>query len=276
MDQIGPLARTVRDIAYVLQVMAGPDENDKITLRQKIPNYPEALNGQIKGVKIGVPKEYLNAAKPDVRQSIKSALKTMENLGCICEEVSLPHTQAAVFAYYTLVSVESVFSLGIMDHRLCNYEIDLSIYERRLCFKPDQLGKEAQRRIRYGTKMLINKHDEKHIRQAQHIRNMVKRDFEQLLSRFDLIIGPTVPATAYKIGELIHRPLQMCQDDLLTVGASLAGLPGLSVPCGWINGLPVGMQLIGKAFQEEVLLKVAHHFEQETKFNRFPPLYNTI
>ncbi len=274
LDQIGPVTQNVEDSAYVLQAIAGHDPLDSTSADVEIPDYTSALTGDIRGLRIAVPKEYLGeGVDAKVRERIMEALRTLESLGAVWEEVSLPHTDYAVAAYYILASSEASSNLARFDGvrygvRTMNADNLLEMYEKT---RSEGFGPEVKRRIMLGTYSLSSGYYDAYYLKAQQVRTLIKRDFEQVFEKYDVIIGPTAPTTAFKIGEQINDPLTMYLNDILTIPVSLAGVPAISIPCGFADGLPVGLQLIGKYYDESTVLRTAHAFEQHTAYHKQRP-----
>jgi len=274
LDQIGPITKNVEDSAYVLQAIAGYDNMDSTSANVEIPDYISALNGDIKGLRIGVPKEYLGQGiDPKVKESVLSALKVLESLGATWDEVSLPHTDYAVATYYLLASSEASSNLARFDGvrygvRAENPDnlIDMYVKSRSQGF-----GDEVKRRIMLGTYALSSGYYDAYYLKAQKVRTLIKQDFDQVFANYDVIIGPTAPTTAFPIGSQVDDPLTMYLNDIVTIPVSLAGVPAISVPCGLADGLPVGLQIIGKAFDEATVLRVAHAYEQNTEHHKLRP-----
>jgi aspartyl-tRNA(Asn)/glutamyl-tRNA(Gln) amidotransferase subunit A len=274
LDQIGPITRTVEDNAYLLQVIAGVDPMDSTSANVEVPNYVAALTGDIKGLKIAVPKEYLGeGVAEEVRQSVLDALKVLEKLGATWEEVSLPHSKYALATYYLLASSEASANLARFDGVRYGYRTDnaknlIDMYKQT---RSEGFGNEVKRRIMLGTFALSSGYYDAYYKKAQKVRTLIKQDFEKVFEKYDVIIGPTTPTPAFKIGEKTNDPLTMYANDILTIPVNLAGVPGISVPCGFVNGLPVGLQIIGKHFDESTIYRVAHAFEQATDYHKQKP-----
>lgn len=274
LDQIGPITRTVEDNAYLLQAISGLDPMDSTSANVDVPNFVGALSGDIKGLKIAVPKEYLGEGVRDsVRQSVLAALKTLEGLGAVWEEVSLPHSKYALAAYYLLSSSEASANLARFDGVRYGYRTPdagnlMELYKKT---RAEGFGDEVKRRIMLGTFALSSGYYDAYYKKAQQVRTLIKQDFENVFEKYDVIIGPTTPTPAFKIGENIDDPLTMYANDILTIPLNLAGLPGISVPCGFDDGLPLGLQIIGKHFDEASVYRVAHAFEQATDFHKEKP-----
>ncbi|SEN94446.1 aspartyl/glutamyl-tRNA(Asn/Gln) amidotransferase subunit A [Terribacillus saccharophilus] len=275
LDQIGPMTRTVEDNAHLLQAIVGHDEMDSTSADVEIPNYTEALKQDVKGLRIAVPSEYLGEGVSDeVRESIKAALKVYEDLGATWEEVSLPHSRYAVAAYYLLSSSEASANLARFDGvrygvRSTQAEnmIDVFKYSRR-----DGFGEEVKRRIMLGTFALSSGYYDAYYKKAQKARTLIKNDFDKVFEDYDVIVGPTTPTPAFKVGEKVEDPLTMYATDILTIPVNLAGVPGISLPCGFSSeGLPIGLQIIGKHFDEATIYRAAHAFEQATDHHKQKP-----
>lgn len=274
LDQIGPLTKNVEDSAYVLQAIAGHDRRDTTSARVDIPDYTAALTGDIKGLRIGVAKEYLGAGiDPEVKARVMEALKTFEALGAVWEEVSLPHTDYAIATYYLLASSEASSNLARFDGVRYGVRAEdpanlLDLYKKS---RSQGFGPEVKRRIMLGTYALSSGYYDAYYKKAQQVRTLIKRDFDQAFQRYDVIVGPTAPTTAFRIGEQVGDPLTMYLNDICTIPVSLAGVPAISVPCGLADGLPVGLQIIGKPFDEATVLRAAHAFEGHTEFHKLRP-----
>lgn len=274
LDQIGPITRTVEDNAYLLQAISGLDPMDSTSANVDVPDYVSALTGDIQGLKIAVPKEYLGeGVSEEVRQSVLDALKVLESLGATWEEVSLPHSKYALATYYLLASSEASANLARFDGVRYGYRTDnaknlIDMYKQT---RSEGFGNEVKRRIMLGTFALSSGYYDAYYKKAQKVRTLIKQDFENVFEKYDVIIGPTTPTPAFKIGEKTSDPLTMYANDILTIPVNLAGVPGISVPCGFVNGLPVGLQIIGKHFDESTVYRVAHAFEQATNYHKQKP-----
>ncbi|SFX19001.1 aspartyl/glutamyl-tRNA(Asn/Gln) amidotransferase subunit A [Thermoactinomyces sp. DSM 45891] len=266
LDQIGPLTKNVEDSAYVLQAIAGHDQYDSTSANVEVPDYLSALTGDVKGLRVGVPKEMMGEGiDPKVKALIQRSLSTLESLGATIEEVSLPHSEYAVATYYLIAPAEASSNLARFDgvrYGVRKYGENLiDLYHET---RSQGFGPEVKRRIMLGTYALSSGYYDAYYKKAQQVRTLIAQDFEQLFAKYDVIIGPTTPTTAFKLNERIDDPMTMYANDMCTIPANLAGLPGISVPCGLSDGLPVGLQIIGKPFAEATLLRVAHAFEQAT------------
>ncbi|MBH5320233.1 Asp-tRNA(Asn)/Glu-tRNA(Gln) amidotransferase subunit GatA [Paenibacillus sp. GSMTC-2017] len=274
LDQIGPLTKNVEDSAFVLQAIAGYDASDSTSAKVEIPDYTASLTGDVKGLRIGVPKEYLGAGiDPRVKEAVMNALKVYESLGATWEEVSLPHTDYAIAAYYLLASSEASSNLARFDGvrygvRADNPDNLIDLYRKS---RSQGFGSEVKRRIMLGTYALSSGYYDAYYLKAQKVRTLIKQDFDNVFNQFDLIIGPTAPTPAFRIGEQVGDPLTMYLNDICTIPVSLAGVPAISVPCGTADGLPIGLQIIGKAFDESTVLRAAHAFEAHTDHHKLRP-----
>jgi aspartyl-tRNA(Asn)/glutamyl-tRNA(Gln) amidotransferase subunit A len=274
LDQIGPITKNVEDAVYVLQAIAGHDPMDSTSADVEVPDYTAALTGDVRGLRIGVPKEYLGEGiAPKVKEAVLAALNVYESLGATWEEVSLPHTEYAVAAYYLLASSEASSNLARFDGvrygvRAENPDNLIDLYRKS---RSQGFGAEVKRRIMLGTYALSSGYYDAYYLKAQKVRTLIKQDFDQVFEKFDVIIGPTAPTTAFRIGEQIDDPLTMYLNDICTIPVNLAGLPAVSVPCGLADGLPVGMQIIGRAFDETTVLRVAYAYEQATEHHKLRP-----
>ncbi|RBW70828.1 Asp-tRNA(Asn)/Glu-tRNA(Gln) amidotransferase subunit GatA [Bacillus taeanensis] len=274
LDQIGPITTTVEDNAYLLQAISGYDKMDSTSANVDVPDYLSSLTGDVKGLKIAVPKEYLaEGVAEDVKARVREALDKLESMGAVWEEVSLPHTKYATAAYYLIASSEASANLARFDGvrygvRAENAENLLDLYKKT---RSEGFGDEVKRRIMLGTFALSSGYYDAYYKKAQKVRTLIKQDFEKVFENYDVIIGPTTPTTAFKIGEKTDDPLTMYANDILTIPVNLAGVPAISVPCGLANGLPVGLQIIGKHFDEQMVYRVAHAFEQETDYHKAKP-----
>ncbi|QMV41023.1 Asp-tRNA(Asn)/Glu-tRNA(Gln) amidotransferase subunit GatA [Cohnella cholangitidis] len=274
LDQIGPITKNVEDSAYVLQAIAGHDERDTTSAKVDIPDYLSALTGDVKGLRIGVPKEYLGQGiDPQVKERVLEALKVFESMGAAWEEISLPHTEYAIATYYLLASSEASSNLARFDGVRYGVRADnpanlIDLYRRS---RSEGFGPEVKRRIMLGTYALSSGYYDAYYKKAQQVRTLIKQDFDNAFEKYDLIIGPTAPTPAFKLGAQVGDPLTMYLNDICTIPVSLAGVPAISIPCGSADGLPVGLQIIGKPFDERTVLRAAHAFESQTGFHDLRP-----
>jgi len=275
LDQGGPMARTAEDLALLMNVMAGFDPRDSTSLEREREDYARELVKPVKGLKIGLPKEFFGAgATPDVMGAVEAAIASFRKLGCETVEVSLPNMKLAVPVYYVLAPAEASSNLARYDgvrygYRAPEYSDLTDLY---LKSRAQGFGAEVKRRILIGTYVLSHGYYDAYYIQAQRVRRLVARDFAEAFERCDVIMGPTSPGTAFRIGEKVNDPVQMYLNDIYTIPANLAGLPGMSIPCGFDGkGLPVGLQLIGNYFAEARMLGLAHQYQQATDWHARAP-----
>lgn len=275
LDQIGPITRNVKDCALMLEVIAGYDRRDSTSVDIEVPRYTESIGRDIKGLKIGIPKEYfIEGIDAVVKKRVEESIDVFKALGAETVEVSLPHTKYAVSCYYIIGPAEASSNLARYDgvhygHRSEKAEdlIDMYIETRNEGF-----GAEAKRRILLGTYALSSGYYDAYYLKAQKVRTKIGDDFKEAFKKCDCLLTPTSPTTAFKIGEKSQDPLQMYLSDIFTIPANLAGIPAVSVPCGFDDGgLPVGMQLMAAPFAEETLIKAAHAFERSTEHHKKTP-----
>ncbi|WP_018932387.1 Asp-tRNA(Asn)/Glu-tRNA(Gln) amidotransferase subunit GatA [Gracilibacillus lacisalsi] len=275
LDQIGPITRTVEDNAHLLQAIVGHDNMDSTSANVNIPNYGDAFKEDVKGLRIAVPKEYLQeGVDPEVKEAVLAALKQYEELGATWEEVSLPHSKYAVAAYYLLAASEASANLarfdGVRYGKRTEKNVDMIDMFKES--RAEGFGDEVKRRIMLGTFALSSGYYDAYYKKAQKVRTLIKNDFEKIFDEYDVVIGPTTPTPAYKIGEKIDDPLTMYTDDVLTTPVNLAGLPGMSIPCGFSSeGLPIGLQIIGRHFDEATIYRTAYAYEQATDHHKKRP-----
>lgn len=274
LDQIGPLTKNVEDAAYVLQAISGLDVKDSTSADVEVPDYLSALTGEIKGLSVGVPKEMMGeGVSAGVRARVEEAIQKLEQMGATIKEVSLPHSEYAVATYYLLAPAEASSNLARYDGvRYGVRKPGKNLLDMYLETRSQGFGPEVKRRIMLGTYALSSGYYDAYYLKAQKVRTLIRQDFERIFEEVDVIVGPTAPTTAFKIGEKVDDPLTMYMNDILTIPVNLAGLPAISVPCGLADGLPVGLQVIGKAFDESTILRVAHAYEQATERLPVPPL----
>jgi aspartyl-tRNA(Asn)/glutamyl-tRNA(Gln) amidotransferase subunit A len=276
LDQIGPLTKNVSDCAIMLNTIAGYDSADSTSVPRDVPDYTTALQKGLKGVRVGIPKEYGTGAgmDPEVLDAVNSAVQIIEDMGAEKIEVSLPHTEYAVAAYYVIAPSEASSNLARYDgvkYGARDKDQDELIKMYRST-RSRGFGLEVQRRIIIGTYCLSAGYYEAYYGKASQVRTLIMEDFNKAFEACDVLLCPVVPTPAFKIGENIDDPLTMYLMDIFTISANLAGIPGMSVPCGFSNeGHPIGLQLMGKHFNEEMLFKVAFNFEQATDFHKKKP-----
>ncbi|AOA02684.1 MULTISPECIES: Asp-tRNA(Asn)/Glu-tRNA(Gln) amidotransferase subunit GatA [Carnobacterium] len=275
LDQIGPFTRTVKDNAYVLNAISGYDANDSMSSGTSVPDFTANLTGDIKGMKIGVPKEYLQEGiDEEIKKSVLAAIDTYKELGATVEEVSLPHSKYGIAVYYIIASSEASSNLQRFDGVRYGYRSPEaeSLEELYVMSRSEGFGMEVKRRIMLGTFSLSSGYYDAYFKKAGQVRTLIKQDFANVFADYDLILGPTTPTTAFNLGENMDDPLTMYMNDILTVPVNLAGVPAISIPCGFAeNGMPIGLQLIGKHFDEETIYKAAYAFEQATDFHQKKP-----
>lgn len=274
LDQIGPLTRSVKDNAAALNMIAGYDQHDGTSSKQTVPDFTAGLDGNVKGMKIALPKEYMDKGiDPKVREVIENAVKQFEALGATVEEVSLPHSRYGVAAYYIIASSEASSNLQRFDGIRYGFRAEdvknlEDVYVRS---RSEGFGDEVKRRIMLGTFSLSAGYYDAYFHKAGQVRTLIINDFKKVFEDYDLILGPVAPTPAFKIGDEISDPITMYMNDVLTIPVNLAGLPGMSVPAGFADGLPVGLQLIGKPFDESTLYKAGYAFEQATDVHKQTP-----
>ena len=275
LDQIGPLTRTVEDAALLLQVLAGWDALDSTSADVLVPDYTEALGGGVRGLRIGIAREGMGEGlQPGVRAAVRQAAAVLEGLGAHMEEVTLPTIDYALPTYYLVATAEASSNLARYDGVRHGLRVEVpDVVEMFSRTRDAGFGPEVKRRIMLGTYALSAGFYEAFYLKAQRARTLVRRDFEQAFQRVDLVLLPTSPTVAFHLGERVADPLQMYLADIFTIPVNLAGLPGISVPCGFADGLPVGLQLVGRAFDEPTVLRAAHAYERATDWHRRrPPL----
>jgi len=274
LDQGGPIAQTAEDAALLLNAMAGFDERDSTSVNKQVDDYTVSLNNSLAGLKIGLPKEYFDKTlNGDIATIIEDAIKELEQSGASIHEIELPNLHLSVPVYYVVAPAEASSNLarydGVRFGYRCNDPQDLSeLYCRS---RGEGFGKEVKRRIMIGTYVLSVGYYDAYYLKAQKIRRLISDDFKKAFTEIDVIIGPTSPTTAFKLNERTDDPISMYLSDIYTVSVNLAGLPGISVPAGFVEGLPVGMQIIGNYFSESKLLNVAHQFQQMTDWHKAIP-----
>jgi len=275
LDQIGPITKDVTDCALVMNVISGHDKRDSTTVPIEVPDYTKSLKADIKGLRIGVPKEYfVEGMQPEVRSTLETAIKKLEELGAKVDwNISLPYTKYALAAYYILAPSEASANLARYDGVKYGYSYrdSTNMFESMEKTKQFGFGAEVKRRIMLGTYALSAGYYDAYYLKAQKVRTLIRRDFEKAFTQCDVLVTPTSPTTAFKIGEKTDDPVQMYLSDVCTLPINIAGVPAISIPAGFVNGLPVGMQIIGTFFGEEALLKTAFAYEQATAWNKKKP-----
>lgn len=274
LDQIGPFSRTVKDNALVLNAISGADPADSMSAQQEVPDFTAGIEKGVKGMKIGVPKEYMSEGlQPGVKEAVLKAVETYRSLGATVEEVSLPHSQYGIAAYYIIASSEASSNLQRFDGIRYGYRAEgaESLDELYIKTRSEGFGDEVKRRIMLGTFSLSSGYYDAHFKKAAKVRTLIRQDFEKVFDSYDLILGPTATTTAFDIGGKVKDPVAMYLADILTVPVNLAGVPAISIPCGFSEGMPVGLQLIGKHFDEQTIYRAAYAFEQATDFHKERP-----
>jgi aspartyl-tRNA(Asn)/glutamyl-tRNA(Gln) amidotransferase subunit A len=271
LDQIGPITLDVRDCALVLQAISGRDPHDSTSVDVPVPDFAAALEGGVEGLRVGVPSEFFGEGlQPEVREAVLQAVRVLEGLGARVEEVTLPTLEYALPTYYLIACAEASSNLARYDgvaygYRSPRAEDLYTLYART---RAEGFGPEVKRRIMLGTFALSAGYYEGFYKKAQQVRTLVRRDFERCFQRVDVLATPTSPVAGFRLGERTTDPLQMYLADVYTIPVNLAGLPGISVPCGFVDGLPVGLQLVGRPFDEATVLRAAYAYEQATGWHR--------
>ncbi|MFA4837147.1 MAG: Asp-tRNA(Asn)/Glu-tRNA(Gln) amidotransferase subunit GatA [Dehalococcoidia bacterium] len=274
LDQIGPLTRDVTDAALVMNAIAGHDPQDSTSVSQPVPDYTQALTPHLKGLRLGVPKEYfVEGMQPGVKQVMQAAILKLEELGAVVEEISLPSTKYALAVYYIIAPSEA--SANLARYNGVKYGFSFqdtdSMWEAMDKTRQYGFGPEVKRRIMLGTYALSSGYYDAYYLKAQKVRTLIGMEFARAFERFDALITPTSPTVPFKIGEKTENPLQMYLSDICTIPTNIAGIPGISIPAGFVDGLPVGMQILSRPFAEETLLRVAYAYEQATEWHKRKP-----
>ncbi|MEW5766481.1 MAG: Asp-tRNA(Asn)/Glu-tRNA(Gln) amidotransferase subunit GatA [bacterium] len=275
LDQIGPITKDVYDAALTMNVIAGFDPQDSTSLNYPVPDYTKALMPDLSGMKLAWPKEYFGEGiEKGVKEKIEEACQVIKSLGAEIEEVSLPHTDYAVATYYLIATAEASSNLARYDGVKYGYRAggDNNLADMYRLTRKKGFGPEVKRRIMLGTYCLSSGYYDAYYLKAQKVRTLIKADFEEVFNRFDLVITPTSPTVAFKLGEKLDDPLQMYLSDIFTISANLAGIPAISIPCGFVEDLPVGLQMLAPPLGEEKLLQAAYAYEQQTDFHRKKPI----
>jgi aspartyl-tRNA(Asn)/glutamyl-tRNA(Gln) amidotransferase subunit A len=271
LDQIGPLTQDVTDCALLLNAIAGADSRDSTSVPQPVPDYTQCLNADLSGLRLGVPREYfVEGMQAEVEAAIRAAISKFEELGAAVDwEVSLPHTPHALAVYYIIAPSEASANLARYDGVKYgfSYEAD-TMWESLEKTRENGFGPEVKRRIMLGTYALSAGYYDAWYVKAQKVRTLIRREFDQAFEKYDALVTPTSPTVPFKIGEKMDDPLQMYLSDVCTLPINIAGVPGISVPAGFADGLPIGMQIIGRPFAEETILKVAYAYEQATEWHK--------
>src|SRR5213595_1077427 len=284
LDQIGPITKTVRDAALIMNAIAGHDLQDSTALNEPVPDHNASLGNDLRGVRLGVPKEYMiEGIDPQVRAAIDAAVKQLTSLGAEIVEVSLPSTEYAVAVYYIIATAEASANLARFDgvrygYRAENPKDVLDLYGRT---REEGFGSEVKRRVILGTYVLSSGYYDSYYLRAQKVRELIRRDFAKAFEKVDALISPTSPIAAFKLGERVADPLQMYLADVFTIAANLAGICGISIPCGFAemdgHRLPIGLQLLGKPLDDARILQIAHAYEQSTDWHKArPPIARSL
>ncbi|MGH8022277.1 MAG: Asp-tRNA(Asn)/Glu-tRNA(Gln) amidotransferase subunit GatA [Limisphaerales bacterium] len=275
LDQVGPLTKTVADSATLLGVLGGHDPRDSTSIPHPVPDYAKGLGTNIRGVKLGLPKEYMiEGLDPEIKSAVDAAVKKLQELGAEVVEISLPHTDYAVATYYIIATAEASANLARFDGVRYGARADAAnlqeLYSRT---RGAGFGHEVKRRIILGTYVLSSGYYDAYYVRAQKTRTLIRKDFLEAFEQVDAIVTPTTPTAAFKIDERAEDPLQMYLSDIFTISCNLAGICGISVPCGFTKSpkLPIGLQLLGRPFGEELVLRIAHAYEQETRWHEQKP-----
>ena len=275
LDQIGPITKDVTDCALTMDVIAGRDRRDATSADVPVPDYTESLKSDIKGLKVGIPKEYfIEGMDKEVEKSIRDTIGKFEELGATCVDISLPHSEYAVAIYYIIATAEASSNLARFDgvqygHRSKDPETIWQMYGET---KDEGFGAEVKRRIMLGTYVLSSGYYDAYYLKAQKVRTLMKNDFVDAFKEVDIILSPTSPTPAFKIGEKMDDPLQMYLSDIFTIPANISGIPAISIPCGFTkNGLPIGLQIQGPFFAEDKVIQAAYAFEQNTDYHLRKP-----
>lgn len=277
LDQGGPITKDVKDCAILLNAIAGYDPLDSTSINQPVPDYLKAIEGGVRGLKIGIPKEYfVEGMDSEVEKVVTDAADALEKEGAVIEDISLPHTEYAVAAYYLVATAEASSNLARYDGVRYGYRSSLAggLMDMYCTTRDEGFGAEVKRRIMLGTYALSAGYYEAYYKKACQVRTLIKRDFEEAFKKVDIILTPTSPTPAFKVGEKVDDPLKMYLSDIFTIPCNLAGLPGLALPCGFgSNGLPIGMQLIGKPLDEATLLKAGYYYQGITGWHLLMPAF---
>jgi len=274
LDQIGPLTQDVTDCALLLNAIAGNDSRDSTSVPHPVPDYTRCLTADLKGLRLGVPKEYfVEGMQAEVATAIRAAISKLEELGATVDwEVSLPHTPHALAVYYIIAPSEASANLARYDGVKYGFSAEAdSMWEALEKTRENGFGPEVKRRIMLGTYALSAGYYDAWYLKAQKVRTLIRREFDAAFAKYDALITPTSPTVPFKIGEKVDDPLQMYLSDVCTLPINIAGVPGISIPAGFADGLPIGMQIIGKHFGEETILKVAYAYEQATEWHKRKP-----
>jgi aspartyl-tRNA(Asn)/glutamyl-tRNA(Gln) amidotransferase subunit A len=277
LDQIGPITKSVRDNAILLKYLAGVDRRDSTSAPVEVPDYIKNLRPDIKGMKIGLPKEYfIDGMEAQVKSKIMEAVKLLESSGAVVKEISLPYTEYALDVYYVVAPAEASSNLARFDgvqYGLRDRDADnmIDMYKKS---RSAGFGRETKRRIMLGTYVLSSGYYDAYYKKAQKVRTLIKQDFDRAFENVDVILTPTSPTTAFKIGEKAADPLTMYLSDIFTIAPNMAGMPGMSVPAGFdSSGLPVGMQVLSAPFKEQQIFDIADFYQKKTNWHKIKPKF---
>ena len=271
LDQIGPLTRDVTDCAHMLQVIDGKDKYDSTSSASEVPDYTKSLVEDVKGLKLGVPKEFfVKGMDAEVEAAVRGAIRKLQDLGADVREISLPHTEYAISVYYLIAPAEAATNLERYDGVSYGARVDgADVVEMMTRTRSEKFGEEVKRRILIGNYALSAGYYDAYYLKALKVRRLIKEDYDKAFEQVDAIVTPTAPTPAYKIGEMTSDPLKMYLQDIYTVPLNLAGLPGISLPCGYSSQkLPIGLQIIGKPLDEATVLRTAYTYEQSQSFHK--------
>jgi aspartyl-tRNA(Asn)/glutamyl-tRNA(Gln) amidotransferase subunit A len=279
-DSIGPVTRTVEDAGLVLRTIAGLDPQDSTSRAESVPVYADNYTHDLAGVRLGIPEEYFgDGIESGVLRAIQTAIETLKDLGAEVQPISLPHTRYAIPVYYLVMFAEASSNLARFD----SVRFGLSVsgnandyLERYLHTRQQGFGDEVKRRIMLGTYALSAGYYDAYYLRAQRVRSLIRQDFEQAFEKVDALVTPVCPTTAFKIGEKVDDPLKMYLSDIHVVAANPAGIPGLSIPCGFSSGMPVGLQLLGLHLNEGMLFKIGHAYQQVTDWHKQKPMFSQV
>jgi aspartyl-tRNA(Asn)/glutamyl-tRNA(Gln) amidotransferase subunit A len=279
LDQIGPITKDVQDAALLMNIIAGHDAYDSTSVNIDVPDYTQSLGKDIQGIKIAIPKEYfVEGIDKEVKDIVREAIRKLEDLGAQQAQVSLGHTEYAVPVYYIIATAEASSNLARFDGVQYGFRSPVAgrrsqgLIDMYKQTRGEGFGQEAKRRVILGTYALSHGYYEAYYLRALKVRTLIKQDFDQVFKEFDCIVTPTAPTAAFKIGEKLKDPLKMYLSDIYTISVNLAGIPAISIPCGFTKkGLPVGLQIMAKPFNEEMLFRVAHAYEQNTPWHKTKP-----
>lgn len=277
LDQVGPITKDVTDCALLLNVISGYDPMDSTSVDSSVPDYTKSLINDVKGLKIGIPKEYLvEGLDPEVKKAVEETIGLLKSKGAQFEEMSLPHTEYALSVYYIIAPAEASSNLARFDGVQYGFRAKeaanlIDMYKKT---RSQGFGAEVKRRLILGTYTLSSGYIGKYYVKAQKVRTLIKKDFEEAFKKYDCLITPTSPTAAFKIGEKSQDPLSMYLSDIFTIPVNLAGIPAISIPCGFTkNNLPIGLQILAKPFAEETILRVAYTYEQNTPWHKQKPKF---